>query len=48
MNHSPTLHTRKRKRSRKSSYAKPFNYNSIAWILLAVLALFVVAVKAFW
>lgn len=48
MNRSSTLHAKKRKRPRKSEYAKPFNYNIIAWILLATLALLVVAVKCFW
>jgi hypothetical protein len=48
MTRSPTLNARKRKRSRKNEYTKPFNYNIIAWFLLAALALFVLAVKLFW
>jgi hypothetical protein len=48
MTRSSTLSPRKRKHSRKNEYNKPFNSNIIAWVLLAVLALFVVAVKCFW
>lgn len=48
MTRSPTLNARKRRRPRKHDYAKPFNSNIIAWILLAALALFVLAIKAFW
>jgi hypothetical protein len=48
MTRSSTLSPRKRKHSRKHAYAKPFNSNIIAWLLLAALALFVVAVKCFW
>jgi hypothetical protein len=48
MSRNPTLNIKKRKRSRKSEYARPFNYNIIAWFLLAILALFVLAVKCFW
>jgi len=47
MTRSSTLNIKKRKRARKSEYAKPFNYNIIAWILLATLVLFVLAVKFF-
>jgi hypothetical protein len=48
MKYSAKHQTGKRKRSRKSEYAKPFNYNIIAWVLLAVLAVFVVLVRLFW
>lgn len=48
MTRSPTLNSKKRRRSRKHEYAKPFNSNIIAWVLLGALILFVLAVRAFW
>jgi hypothetical protein len=42
-----TIPTPKRKRRAKHGYGKPFNSNVIAYILFAILALFVVAVKLF-
>jgi hypothetical protein len=42
-----TIPTRKRKRRVKPSYPKPFNSNIIAYILFAVLALFIVLVRLF-
>jgi hypothetical protein len=42
-----TSNTKKRKRSKKPGYDQPFNYDKVAWLLLGLLLIGVLAMRHF-